>query len=120
MPNKKWTKKDEKYLNKKIKKASPQWENIDVDKFMAEVRGRNYTKKKQHYIYVARVYDDGDCAYMHLLCNNKIKVDKNHRYKVIANSKLFDLLETSIFDLKLKKGEQVRIPIDIDKAEVVK
>lgn len=37
---------DENYLNEKIAKASKTWENVDVDKYMDEVRGREQEQQK--------------------------------------------------------------------------
>jgi len=76
----------------------------------------NFKPKKHQYIYVARdkIRWDNKCHYR--CSDNKMFLDKYGYYIECY----FGTSQKPFFGIELKKGEQVRIPILIDKAEVVK
>lgn len=89
--------------------STPQIEKPKICKYFKLI-----SKKKQQYIYVAR-----DKGY-YKLSNRKMIIDKfgnfhSKKWLHFSFGEIKDLLK-----LKLKKGEQVCIPIDIDKAEIVR
>lgn len=82
-------------------------------------------KKKQQHIYVARNLKR-NCFYYHegsnyAISTKKMVIDRfmAHYDRCETGKCLFAKLQKLPYRLKLKKGEQVRIPIDVDKAEVV-
>jgi len=77
-------------------------------------------KKKQHYIYVARldnfIFNEVSKFRVNFLVNFE-PIQKNS----FGFLKSIDCKEYQFnpYNIKLKKGEQVRIPIDVEKAEKV-
>jgi len=75
-------------------------------------------KLKQQYIYVAR-----DLVAEHTKLNYICSIEKMELKSVgtfLAARHKFHLSKKPFYGIKLKKGEQKRIPILIEKAEVVK
>lgn len=80
------------------------------------------TKKKQQYIYVAR----NKKSTRHIVSGKIIYHISNKKMKLLNDvfevNKKFCITPKQLYEffgIKLKKGEQVRIPIDTDKAERV-
>lgn len=79
--------------------------------------------KKQQYIYVARdnVYKGGKWFSFTKFVKIKNADYKNGFFHWSRKYALRDeKIPQHIYNIKLKKGEQVRIPIDVERAEMVK
>jgi hypothetical protein len=80
--------------------------------------------KKQQYIYIGRHKTNSEYkkAYFKYVLSKKKLIKEQDNTEIFFTPKTncwYNCVDISPFGIKIKKGEQVRIPIDIDKKEVV-